>query len=421
MSSPSSSFAIKPKAMKFDPTSNDRAAKAVSPADDVSESAASRLSEKLCMTTLQADSPLNILYKPTAKVVSRATAALLANLENPDAIRQKPTRNYQQPAVVVEQAKPDYVAGRRQSCSRSDLKNQQQPTGCGDRPSYDGYNWRKYGQKQVKGSESPRSYYKCTHPACPVKKKVERSLEGQIAEIVYNGEHNHPKPLPPRKLSSGSQGQAFVSEEAGREAGSNPSWGSSVSEVKVSATSVDEQNEPSLAGIPTYAGRVHFSHESFIATTYDSSDNNTDASTQIGKVGSRSRAASMASDKLDCKRRKNEDPYSGANSVTEDGAEADPITLTAMECDIPGDGFRWRKYGQKLVKGNTYPRSYYRCTSTKCNVRKYVERASDDSGYYVTTYEGKHNHEMPERKINFGASDPDTEEGFNGSSDHNFQ
>lgn len=223
--------------------------------------------------------------------------------ENPDAIRQKPTRNYQQPAVVVEQAKPDYVASRRQSCSRSDLKNQQQPTGCGDRPSYDGYNWRKYGQKQVKGSESPRSYYKCTHPACPVKKKVERSLEGQIAEIVYNGEHNHPKPLPPRKLSSGSQGQAFVSEEAGREAGSNPSWGSSVSEVKVSATSVDEQNEPSLAGIPTYAGRVHFSHESFIATTYDSSDNNTDASTQIGKVGSRSRAASMASDKLDCKRR----------------------------------------------------------------------------------------------------------------------
>lgn len=77
-----------------------------------------------------------------------------------------------------------------------------------DRPSYDGYNWRKYGQKQVKGSEYPRSYYKCTHPNCPVKKKVERALDGQIAEIVYKGEHNHSKPQPPRRGSSGTQFQA---------------------------------------------------------------------------------------------------------------------------------------------------------------------------------------------------------------------
>lgn len=73
------------------------------------------------------------------------------------------------------------------------------PTASGDRVSYDGYNWRKYGQKQVKGSEYPRSYYKCTHSNCPVKKKVERSLDGKIAEIVYKGEHNHPKPQPPKR------------------------------------------------------------------------------------------------------------------------------------------------------------------------------------------------------------------------------
>jgi WRKY transcription factor 33 len=58
----------------------------------------------------------------------------------------------------------------------------------------DGYNWRKYGQKQVKGSENPRSYYKCSYRNFPMKKKVERSLEGEITEIVYKGTHNHPKP-----------------------------------------------------------------------------------------------------------------------------------------------------------------------------------------------------------------------------------
>lgn len=73
-----------------------------------------------------------------------------------------------------------------------------------DKPADDSYNWRKYGQKQVKGSEFPRSYYKCTHPSCPVKKKVERSLDGQVTEIIYKGQHNHQPPANKRGKDAGN-------------------------------------------------------------------------------------------------------------------------------------------------------------------------------------------------------------------------
>ncbi|KAJ6291307.1 hypothetical protein OIU76_023383 [Salix suchowensis] len=87
---------------------------------------------------------------------------------------------------------------------QSDYGNQQQQYQSvrEQRRSDDGYNWRKYGQKQVKGSENPRSYYKCTHPNCPTKKILERSLDGQVTEIVYKGTHNHPKPQSTRRSSS---------------------------------------------------------------------------------------------------------------------------------------------------------------------------------------------------------------------------
>jgi hypothetical protein len=71
-----------------------------------------------------------------------------------------------------------------------------------DKPADDGYNWRKYGQKAVKGGEYPRSYYKCTQSSCPVKKKVECSTDGQITQIIYRGQHNHHRP-PKRRSKDG--------------------------------------------------------------------------------------------------------------------------------------------------------------------------------------------------------------------------
>ncbi|XP_034922496.1 WRKY transcription factor 28 [Populus alba] len=69
--------------------------------------------------------------------------------------------------------------------------------------------------------------------------------------------------------------------------------------------------------------------------------------------------------------------------------------MTKSEVDHLEDGYRWRKYGQKAVRNSPYPRSYYRCTTQKCTVKKRVERSFQDPSIVITTYEGQHNHPIP--------------------------
>ncbi|XP_031487339.1 probable WRKY transcription factor 57 [Nymphaea colorata] len=63
---------------------------------------------------------------------------------------------------------------------------------CGNGSVDDGYKWRKYGQKTIKNSPNPRSYYRCTNPRCSAKKQVERSPDDpETLVVTYEGLHLH--------------------------------------------------------------------------------------------------------------------------------------------------------------------------------------------------------------------------------------
>lgn len=74
----------------------------------------------------------------------------------------------------------------------------------------DGYNWRKYGQKQVKSPTGSRSYYRCTHSDCCAKKIECCDDSGHVIEIVYKSEHSHD---PPRKTNSIRENKFLSSSE----------------------------------------------------------------------------------------------------------------------------------------------------------------------------------------------------------------
>ncbi|XP_020590547.1 WRKY transcription factor SUSIBA2-like isoform X1 [Phalaenopsis equestris] len=260
-------------------------------------------------------------------------------------------------SVTEANAFPEDASNELQQTNDSDCRiqalqsdhNGAAPLNSVDKSIEDGYNWRKYGQKHVKGSEFPRSYYKCTHPNCQMKKQLERSHDGQITDIIYKGRHDHPKPQASRRLAVGG---VFNGQEEEKDVFS------SLANAEVSDDEVEVEGGQSGLGGDEAA----------------------------------------AEDDPELKRRKLEVATIDANSIAKNNREPRVVVQTVSEVDILDDGYRWRKYGQKVVKGNPNPRSYYKCTNPGCSVRKHVERASHDPKAVITTYEGKHNHDVPAAK-----------------------
>ncbi|KAL0353532.1 UNVERIFIED_CONTAM: putative WRKY transcription factor 20 [Sesamum angustifolium] len=186
-----------------------------------------------------------------------------------------------------------------------------------ERTSDDGYNWRKYGQKLVKG------------------------------KIVYKGSHDHPKPQAARRHNPGAL-LSIQEDKLDRDLSFTGQ------EDKLNTNNMEQNCSPALSPLQANEDGVDGSGSQFQAINDD-----------------------VEEDDPFLKRRKMEDSID-VTPIVKPIREPRVVVQTVSEVDILDDGYRWRKYGQKVVRGNPNPRSYYKCTNAGCPVRKHVERASHD-------------------------------------------
>jgi len=60
------------------------------------------------------------------------------------------------------------------------------------------------------------------------------------------------------------------------------------------------------------------------------------------------------------------------------------------------DDYKWRKYGQKTLKGSEFPRDYFKCSVPQCNAKKQVEKCVENGEEKLRyIYFGEHSHPPP--------------------------
>ncbi|KAL3629608.1 WRKY transcription factor [Castilleja foliolosa] len=260
----------------------------------------------------------------------------------------------------------------------------------------DGYNWRKYGQKQVKSPEGSRSYYRCTFSDCYAKKIECSDRSNCLIETVYRSPHTHD---PPQKVNCTKESIPVLPVTP--VSGINDT--NQVSGINDTNQSTASSNDPVQANIPK---QLLLGYDE-VPETKKQESSDSDETTEINMK--------EYVDGAEFKKRQKRNSTGELESPSNPGKKPKYVVHAAGDVGISGDGYRWRKYGQKMVKGNPHPRicsmleslslpelalydielNYYRCTSAGCPVRKHIERAVDNTNAVVITYKGVHDHDTP--------------------------
>ncbi|KAK6942296.1 WRKY domain [Dillenia turbinata] len=263
----------------------------------------------------------------------------------------------------------------------------------------DGFNWRKYGQKQVKSPKGFRSYYRCTYTDCHAKKVECCHHSGCVLEITYKGQHNHD---PPSKVNCPRESRLAMGNK-GSDDSSTPHSIRMPNDIDLSSSPKRIREQESLS-VPEGKQRN--------SNGLDGNDEINIKEEHVEEPETKRRQVahglcflifhSLISLHSFQSSRVKKSSSTPSTSPSKPGKKPKFVVHAAGDMGISSDGYRWRKYGQKMVKGNPHPRNYYRCTSAGCPVRKHIERAVDNTSGVIITYKGIHDHDMPVPKKRHG-------------------
>eukprot|EP01105_Mastigella_eilhardi_P019886 TRINITY_DN469_c0_g1_i1.p1 TRINITY_DN469_c0_g1~~TRINITY_DN469_c0_g1_i1.p1 ORF type:complete len:485 (-),score=82.50 TRINITY_DN469_c0_g1_i1:80-1534(-) len=213
----------------------------------------------------------------------------------------------------------------------------------------DGFEWHKCGQKVQPLLDICCGSYECAHPSCTATKQcATRLTDGSVLFVDYKGEHDH------TSADEATSQQIAITLTTTVEVTASPALLTPATPVTTSPVTTPTLSPTTTPVMPA-------------------------PSTPVCSEGAPAH------------------PPSAENC--DSSATQTPLPRAYNNLVALDDGYSWRKYGQKFVSGNKYPRNYYRCTTKNCGVKKQVERIGDR---LVTTYDGTHNHEPPKAGTRVG-------------------